>query len=225
MKKFIAIISIVFITALIFLGGFTLYKQVNDKFSYLIVIDAGHGGIDGGVTSISGVKESEINLTTAYELKAEFENSGYAVTLTRTDENGLYGTLGAGFKLRDLKKRCEIINGSNADALISIHMNKYNDSRRRGAQVFYKQNDKTSNFLGEKIQNRLNIMSESVRAYDSLKGDYYVLNYSKIPSVIVECGFLSNPTDEALLLNKNYRLKLVKAIRLGVDEYLSERYS
>ena len=104
-------------------------------------------------------------------------------------------------------------------------MNKYQDKRRRGAQVFYKQNDKTSNFLAEKIQNRLNLMKESSRISNSLKGDYYILNTSKIPAVIVECGFLSNEKDEELLLSESYRKKLAIEIFNGVNDYLTVKYS
>ena len=225
-KKILSIITLIVLCFRVTFGCTLIPSNFNEKFSFTIVLDAGHGGIDGGVIGVnSKVKESELNLLTVKELKTVFENAGFNVILTRKDENGLYGDTTSGFKLRDLNKRKEIVNSSNADVLISIHMNKYQDKRRRGAQVFYKQNDKTSNFLAEKIQNRLNLMKESSRISNSLKGDYYILNTSKIPAVIVECGFLSNEKDEELLLSESYRKKLAIEIFNGVNDYLTVKYS
>ena len=199
LKKILVISFCIISIGLVTFSGSAYLIEASEKFLFTVVLDAGHGGIDAGVNGVNtNVKESELNLKTVYELKNIFEKNGFIVRLTRTNEDGLYGDTSPGFKLRDLNKRKQIITSSNADILISIHMNNYQDSRRRGAQVFYKENDKTSNYLAEKIQNRLNLMKESPRISKALKGDYYLLNTSKIPAVIVECGFLSNPNDEKL---------------------------
>lgn len=220
-RKIVALISLALIVASICFTGKALISNAYEKFVYVVVLDAGHGGIDGGVVGVqTGVVESELNLKMVYELKDIYEKSGFKVVLTRTDENGLYGEASSGFKLRDLKKRRDIINNSNADMVISIHMNKYSASSRRGAQVFFKIDDKKSNFLAEKIQFRLNLMKESPRISNALKGDYYILNTAKIPAVIVECGFLSNKDDEKLLQNEEYRKKLAKEIYNGSIDYL-----
>ncbi|MBO5713662.1 MAG: N-acetylmuramoyl-L-alanine amidase [Clostridia bacterium] len=225
-KKIIIVIFIFCISLCVFFSGKNYLSNASEKFSYTVDLDAGHGGIDVGVTGVkTKEKERELNLLTVLELKKVFENAGYKVVLTRENDGGLYGDTSSGFKLRDLNKRRQIINGANADVLISIHMNKYQDSRRRGAQVFYKENDKTSNFLAEKIQNRLNLMKESTRISKSLKGDYYLLNTSNIPAVIVECGFLSNASDEKLLTDSAYRSKIANVIFLGVSDYLAIKYS
>lgn len=116
--------------------------------------------------------------------------------MTRENGEGLYGSTDPGFKKRDLKKREEIINGSLADLCISIHLNVYTSPSRRGAQTFFTKGYKESENLAKIIQSRINGMSMSPRLYNALWGDYYLLNVSKIPTVIVECGFLSNPDDE-----------------------------
>lgn len=224
MKRKILVICLVLVTLCSSILGVNEIISAYEKFFYTVVIDAGHGGIDNGVIGDAlGSIESQLNLKMAYTLKSVYENAGFKVVLTRTDENGLYGDTSPGFKLRDLQKRAQIVNSSNADMLISIHMNKYSQKSRRGAQVFYKANDKTSNFLAEKIQLRLNLMKESPRISNALKGDYYILNYSKIPSVIVECGFLSNADDEKLLTTNEYQQKLALEIFKGSLEYLNAK--
>ncbi|MBO5926284.1 MAG: N-acetylmuramoyl-L-alanine amidase [Clostridia bacterium] len=186
----------------------------------VIGIDAGHGGIDKGAVSDSGTLESEINLLIASNLSEIFEKAGYSAVLTRKDGEGLYGDTSSGFKLRDLKERLKIVNESNCNLFISIHLNKYSSKLRRGAQAFYKGNDESSKKLAESIQTELNLLEESKRMYDALTGDYYLLNSLKIPSVIVECGFLSNDEEEALLNTEAYRKKLAKTIYNGVVRYL-----
>ena len=108
----------------------------NNRFC--VVIDAGHGGIDGGVTGRnSKVAESEINLAIALKLQKLFENAAIKTVLTRKNAGGLYGLATKGYKRRDMQKRAEIIKNSGADLFISIHQNFYSDSSRRGAQVFF----------------------------------------------------------------------------------------
>ena len=186
-----------------------------------VVIDAGHGGVDGGVTGVnSGVKEADLNLEVAKGLKTLFESAGVNVVLTRTTSAGLYGALTSGFKRRDLESRVKIAKASGADVFISVHMNKYRDSSRRGAQVFYKIGHEESKALAEDVQRSLNFMDGAVRECTVLAGDYYVLNYSDCPAVICECGFLSSPEDEKLLLDENYRKTLCYSIFSGTIDYL-----
>ena len=183
-----------------------------------VVIDAGHGGIDGGVTGVNtGVKESDLNLLIAKELAEIFTENGFNAVMTRTSANGLYGVLSKGFKMRDMKRRKEIINGAMADVMISVHLNKFSSSARRGAQVFYKIGDERSEKIAKSIQDELNIGG---REYSPLKGDYYVLNEANCAAVICECGFLSNPQDEALLLTEEYRKELAQRIFSGAVKAL-----
>lgn len=190
-----------------------------------VVIDAGHGGIDSGAMGkTSSVKESEINLSVSNKLKNLFESAGISVVMTRSSSLGLYGVLSQGFKKRDLSRRVEIINGADADLFISIHMNEYRDDSRRGAQVFYK-NDVKSKNLAKLLQTELDKIDTDPRDGIILSGDYYLLNQSKIPSVICECGFLSNPQDERLLITENYQDMIAHSIYLGACAYFYENAS
>ena len=204
------------------IGGFLVLNTSTSIKNFTVVIDAGHGGIDGGATGVNtGVRESDINLLIAKNLKTLFEKSGFVVVMTRESDEGLYGTTDPGFKKRDLAKREEIINGSLADLCISIHLNIYSSKNRRGAQTFYDKDNSHSKKLAKVIQGRINGMSLSPRICEALSGDYYLLNVSKIPTVIVECGFLSSPEDELLLLSENYRNQISLAIFNGCVDYLS----
>lgn len=201
---------------------FALTASASESVKFTVVIDAGHGGIDGGVVGIeSGTKESDINLDISRRLKRQFEDAGFAVVLTRETEAGLYGTTTAGYKKRDMQKRAEIINNSNPALVISVHQNFFSMRSRRGAQVFFRESNERAKTLACLIQASLNDMPECVKKTDPLKGDYYVLNCNDFPAVIVECGFLSNAEDEALLLDNAYRDKIASAIALGAIKYLS----
>ena len=187
-----------------------------------VVLDAGHGGVDSGVVGVNtGVKESDLNLATVKRLKTFLEGAGINVVLTRSTEAGLYGAFTSGFKLRDLNERVRITNEVKADMFISVHMNRYSDKARRGAQVFFKIGDEKSVKLAECIQSELNDMAGGDRDYSVLGGDYYVLNGAKCPAILCECGFLSNAEDEKLLIDENYRSELCHTIMTGVVKYLA----
>ncbi len=223
-KGYFKVLSALFVVIflLVMIATSNVATAYKDKaFKVKIVVDAGHGGIDGGcIGSTSESVESNLNLLIAKEVETALLSKGFSVFLTRKNDEGLYGTEEPGFKLRDLQKRVEIASEISPDLFISVHLNKYLSPSRRGAQVFYKINDKNSKNLATNIQNSLNLLPESKRMYDPLKGDYYVLNALTCPAVIVECGFLSNPEEEKLLLTKTYRKKLAKAIAEGIVRYL-----
>ena len=219
-KVLAMLFCILFLTVMIVSSKVATAKKTA-SFRVKIVLDAGHGGIDGGcMGSTDESVESTLNLLIVKELEGVLKSKGFSVFLTRENEDGLYGSTEPGFKLRDLQKRVEITSKISPDLFISVHLNKYASALRRGAQVFFKIDDKNSKNLAMKIQNSLNLLPESKRMYDALKGDYYLLNALSIPAVIVECGFLSNPEEEGLLLTKSYRVKLAKAIADGVVSYL-----
>lgn len=205
--------------------GVCLYALVQTaavSIRLTIVIDAGHGGIDGGVVGVkTKAKESDINLSISRLLQAEFEEAGFLVVQTRPTEAGLYGAATAGYKKRDMQKRAQIIAESEPAAVISVHQNSFPVSSRRGAQVFFRETSDSSHTLACSIQTALNSMPECVRKNEALKGDYYVLNCSDYPSVIVECGFLTNAADEALLLTQEYRRRLAETICAGTLAYLA----
>lgn len=190
-----------------------------------IVLDAGHGGIDGGVTGRStGVKESDLNLAITLCLKDKLESMGFEVTLTRKTEAGLYGTATKGFKRRDMERRKEIIEETKPILTLSIHQNYYPSQKTRGAQVFYNKENVRSVFLAQALQSQLNDLyaKEGVKARKEMSGEYFMLACAPYPSVIVECGFLSSPADEKLLCSKVWQQKFSDAVAAGVMLYLSD---
>ncbi len=201
---------------------FALVRTAAQSLRLTIVIDAGHGGVDGGVVGVrSGTRESDINLALSRILQERFEEAGFVVIQTRPTEAGLYGAATPGYKRRDMEKRAEIIRGASPAAMISIHQNFFSQTSRRGAQVFYREDSDSGKTLASLIQTSLNSMPECVKRSQALAGDYFVLNCSDVPAVIVECGFLSNPEDEALLLTSSYREKLADAIAEGTLSFFS----
>ena len=157
-----------------------------------VVLDAGHGGIDGGVTGkTTGIKESEINLAITLALKEELTDMGFEVILTRKTDAGLYDTTAKGFKKRDMQRRKEIIQAATPSLVISLHQNFYPSQSTRGAQVFYGGNHPKSQTLAKSLQNELNAeyAKHGVNARKIMYGEYFMLKCYGAPSVIVECGF------------------------------------
>ena len=190
--------------------------------SLRIVLDAGHGGIDGGVVGKkTGVKESDLNLSIVYRLKGKLEDAGFEVTLTRKTEAGLYDTALKGFKKRDMQKRKEIIQAIDPALVISVHQNFYPSKNPRGGQVFYAQNSEKGERFALALQVELNELYKTVGVSERkiAQGDFFILNCHDCPSVIVECGFLSNADDEALLANEVWQNKLADRMTAGVLAY------
>ena len=183
-----------------------------------VVVDAGHGGIDGGVVGVSTKrKESDINLAIAFLLKEKLADAGFLVVMTRTTEGGLYDTTAPGFKRRDMQKRKEICEGANPLCVISVHQNFYPSTASRGGQVFYPKENEWACRLAGNIQAEFNALyqKEGVKARKEAAGDYYMLRLAP-PSVIVECGFLSNPKDDALLNSPVFCEKIAGGILTGL---------
>mgnify|MGYP001036381753 FL=1 len=228
MKLFICKKSLILAFCLILLAGAVLgicagtvnvYSHEGER---TVVIDAGHGGIDAGVHGIkTNVKESDINLLIAKYLRGYFADAGFNAVMTRTTQGGLYGTSTKGFKMRDMKKRKEVIEKNGADMVISVHQNFCPVPSRRGGQVFYDKNSDCGKLLAENIQKSLNEMKECVKTSAPLVGDYYMLKCTNQPSAIVECGFLSNAEDEALLTSAEYQKSVAYAIFKGAVAYYS----
>ena len=226
-KRNIIIVSVLIITFLTFILCFGALNNKNvgeaSANKIRVVLDAGHGGIDGGVLGVkTGIKESELNLKVVKKLETYLISAGFSVSLTRNSDAGLYGVATKNLKRKDMEKRRDIIKGVKPHLVISIHMNKYSVSSRRGAQVFYKQGDNNAKLLASSVQESFNQMEKSPRSCSILTGDYYILNCSNYPSIIAECGFLSSPEDEALLITDEYQDEIAYAIFKGVVVYMSE---
>jgi N-acetylmuramoyl-L-alanine amidase len=189
----------------------------------IILIDPGHGGIDGGAASRKGTVEKDLNLKISLKLRDKLKEEGYVVLLTREEDKGLYNNTESvqKMKLEDLNNRCKIKRDSNCDVFISIHQNHFPQIKYYGAQVWYSRSD-NSQRLGHIIQRNLrNDLSNGNQREEKCSGnDYKILRcYLNIPSVIVECGFLSNPREEVQLKDDNYQDIIAESLAKSINEY------
>lgn len=183
-----------------------------------IALDAGHGGYDGGARAHdSGVWEKELNLQIALAVEKELVSRGAAVVLTRREDLCLSDGEGASRarKRADLLKRRELAEEAGADALISIHLNEYRSRAESGPQVFYQRGGDEGRLLAGALQEALIAGLKPEKERRALPGDYYVLR-GKLPSVLVECGFISNAREERLLLSADYQQSIAAALADGL---------
>ena len=192
-----------------------------------IVIDAGHGGIDGGAVSKEGTSEKDINLSIAKYLESYLTQSGAKVIMTRTGDVSLHGRNAETVnekKKSDLLKRKEKVNSSGADLFISIHQNYFTESKYKGAQTFYEPKSPHSKAAALIIQNSLkdNADNSNLRLPMQIDSSKMLFSDLKVPAVLVECGFLSNPEEARLLSEEDYHQKLAFSIYLGIIQYFDK---
>lgn len=187
-----------------------------------VVIDAGHGGDDPGKIGINGAKEKDVNLSIARRVKAYLEKEDIRVIMTRETEDGLYDADASHKKVQDMKRRIAIIEETAPDLTVSIHQNSYPEEYVHGAQVFYYEGSVEGQELADKIQKRL-IEGADPGNKRQIKANssYYLLKKTKIPIVIVECGFLSNRTEAEALCSDEYQDCIAWEITLGILQYLN----
>lgn len=218
--------AVVILTGMIYLLFFTPQETIAffPMQNQTIVLDAGHGGLDGGASTDDGVLEKAINLNIAKYLEAYLKQSGATVVMTRTKDISLHTSEEATVKQRkreDLLKRREITNTSGADLMISIHMNYFEQKQYSGAQVFYEQNFAESKALASAIQKSLkeNLNSENKREVQTIPKNKLQFQCLSVPSALVECGFLSNKEEAAMLKTSEYQQKVALAIYMGILQY------
>lgn len=226
-----AVITVIIINIILHFANITINTNSEDieKSSNVIriFIDAGHGGIDPGAINKFGENESIINIEIAKYLMSFLESTGYEVIMTRYDANALYDE-GANTTIRekkneDLDKRLKKINSSNADLVVSVHLNAFTQSQYYGAQSFYKNKCDKSKLAAQIIQNNLkNILDKNNGRVPQAKKDMKVLDESIIPTVLIECGFISNPEEGRILSTANYQEKVAWAIYAGIIEYFEK---
>lgn len=189
----------------------------------VIVVDAGHGGVDGGMAGTDGVDEKDINLSIAWKLRDALKDSGFEVIMTREGDEGLYEEGSSQKKVQDLQNRCKIIAEASPALTVSIHQNSYTDPSVCGPQVFYYSTSQEGKRLAGVLQEVLN-QALSVDNGRKAKGNdsYYLLKRSEGVLNIVECGFLTNPKEAELLQEEAYQQKVADALCLGIRQYLSE---
>ena len=216
-KRITLILSGIFLSVFVFILTTGNAEEQNKYISTVslpasgktIVIDAGHGVPDEGAQSSNGTTEAETNLKIALKLQNLLEQSGCTVILTRSDENAIYDIDSKTLKqkkISDIKNRVKIGNESSADIFVSIHLNKIPQSQYDGWQTFYKEGSEDGARLAKTIQENLNktIQKENNRIAKTID-KIYIIKHVEIPTTIVECGFLSNPDEEKLLLEDEYQ--------------------
>ncbi len=228
-KKYISLVLIIFGIFCAVWGSGRIYKSVQVMATPLgnkvIVVDPGHGGIDAGA-SVSGAVEKELNLQIANILKDYIETNGGVCYMTRTEDTNTADPnrgKGTSQKMSDLKMRKQSIDEKSADMFISIHMNKFSQSQYKGLQVFYDDNIEASKLLGEAIQNSVKtVLNDGNTRKAKATGDkIYVLKGNRIPSVLVECGFLSNSEEAENLKNPDYQKKIAWGIFKGIMDFFN----
>ncbi|WP_416187731.1 N-acetylmuramoyl-L-alanine amidase CwlD [Clostridium perfringens] len=221
MKKIMKIVAIMMLSFLVL--NISLLKVNAEENNKVIVIDPGHGGIDGGAKSENGVIEKDINLSISLKTKAALESKGYKVIMTRSEDVGLYteGKKVREKKIEDLGNRVKIKKENKCDAFISIHQNMFPQKNCKGAQV-WSANNEPSKKLGKIIQQKFKeeVDQNNKREAKVAKKEYKILNDGyEGASVIVECGFLSNPEECELLGKEDYQNKIANTLANAIDEY------
>lgn len=198
-------------------------RSVSNFNGFTIVLDAGHGGRDGGSVGVNGTIEKDINLEYTLALKEKLVASGYRVVLTRKNDDGLYSATAKNKKLSDMNERMGIIKKANPNLVISIHMNSFVGSKASGASTYYRDGDNSGRQCAELIQKSLNAYCNT-RTITSKVGDFFMVNCSYYTSVLVECGFLSNPEEERKLNTKEYKEQIIDSIFNGVVLYFGSGF-
>lgn len=189
----------------------------------VIIIDPGHGGRDPGAVGKNGKSEKDINLNISKMLKKQLEHSGYLALLTREKDEEILEEGAKWMQATELRARKKIIDEAKPKMLISIHLNSFPDPREHGAQVFYAGDFPESKRLGETIQSELKSMIDPENNREAKPTtSLLVLKKLNAPAVLVECGFLSNHTEELKLANEDYQDKLARAIFSGVIKFYTQ---
>lgn len=228
--KTIAFTSISLCIFLFFVSLITFLsiKAHRDNLNPLVIIDPGHGGEDGGAVGKNGTVEKNINLEIALNFRDILHFLGYDTVMTREKDKAIYDE--DAIKLRqkkrsDLKNRLSIIHKhSGPDSIfVSIHQNKFPNEKYSGTQIFYSSNNPNSDDLALKIRENIvnQIQKNNEREIKESKSEIFLLKNSKIPSVVVECGFLSNADEEKKLNDKNYQKKLALCMFFGVNDFFN----
>ncbi|MDE6950444.1 MAG: N-acetylmuramoyl-L-alanine amidase [Lachnospiraceae bacterium] len=197
-------------------------ETTDGKDRPLVVIDAGHGGIDPGKVGINQALEKDINLAVAKKLKRYLELSGVEVLMTREGEDGLYRPEDSNKKVQDMKNRVAFIDSAGADLAVSIHQNSYSEEYVRGAQVFYYATSLQGKAMAQVMQETLAETLDKENHREAKANDsYYLLKKTQTPIIIAECGFLSNRAEAELLLEETYQDRVAWAIHLGILRYMA----
>jgi N-acetylmuramoyl-L-alanine amidase len=222
------IILILVLAATLLIYGISPVFAENDgaRSKKVILIDPGHGGYDGGAEGKSGIKEKDVNLSISLKLKERLQAEGYEVKMIRAEDKALLdqGKRQGTKKAQDIANRCKIKQEVNADVFISIHQNHFPQGRYYGSQVWYSKN-KQSHMLGKIVQDNLkkDLNHNNRRVEKPAKDSYKILSCEDSkPSILVECGFLSNPEEEQRIQSSDYQQKIADSIAKSVNEFFEK---
>ena len=188
----------------------------------VVLLDAGHGGEDGGAVGLNGIVEKDINLPITCKLNDFLQALGYQTLLTRTTDTSIHDAAAASLRERkrsDIHNRFHMMQSlRGSDLFVSIHQNKFPESAPHGTQVFYSQNHSRSILLANAIQQSVVALLQSgnTRQVKPSGSEIYLLHNAEIPAVLVECGFISNPEDAAKLVTEEYQDQIAFAIACGI---------
>lgn len=185
-----------------------------------VVLDAGHGGADPGKVGEGDVLEKDINLAIAKKVKKRLEKDGLEVIMTRQEDEMLCSENAQNKKVEDLKSRIEIINSNEPAVAVSIHQNSYSDPAVKGSQIFYFTHSEDGKKVAEVMQKELLEAFPDTARDEKANDTYYLLKKTEVPTVIVECGFLSNSGEAKLLSGEEYQQKMADAIAKGIESWV-----
>lgn len=226
-KKIMAVTAALLVVAAFFVWIYRLsapdtpaLNQTAKGTKAAIVIDPGHGGFDPGKVGAANSLEKDINLSIARKLSDMLAETGYTVYMTRTEDEALCQGNEPSKKLMDMKNRVAVIEEVKPALAVSIHQNSYS-AGTKGAQVFYHSASEEGKRLAGILQQTIKeTVGDDNHRVEKANESYYMLRKVTCPLVIVECGFLSNPDEEALLNDENYQKKMAKGIAEGIENFL-----
>jgi N-acetylmuramoyl-L-alanine amidase len=192
-----------------------------------VIIDAGHGGVDGGTTSCTGIAESHLNLEISLRLNDFLHFIGIDTKMIRTTDCSVYtsGETIAAKKVSDLKERVRMVETTENAILVSVHQNFFGQSIYSGAQVFYGKNTEGQNIARDLQKNLINTVNPGSKRSAKKASGVYLMEHVTCPAILIECGFLSNPQEEALLRSEAYQKKLCCVIGNTLSEFLNSSSS
>jgi len=224
------IIMTIMVLCILLIPRYTVFSEYEKDVvaeKKVILIDPGHGGYDGGAEGKTGIKEKDINLSISLKLRDSLKSEGFEVFMTREKDEALIDNKSSKYstkKSQDLANRCKIKKELNPDLFISIHQNHFPQGQYYGSQVWYS-NLKESSALAHLIQEnlRMDLDKNNKRVEKPAKDNYKILrNIDTMPSVLVECGFLSNYNEEIKLKNEEYQDLIAKSLTKSIKAYLED---
>ncbi len=224
MKKIELAVMILLLAALLSAGSYLKNQVSSDKVKAdgnLIVVDCGHGENDPGKIGVNDVLEKDINLKIGKLLEKRLKKKGYKVVMTRTEDKILADEGSNNRKAEDMKARVALINKERPALAVSVHQNSYHEAGVKGAQVFYYSHSAEGEAAATIMQKALLNADPGNTRQAKSNESYYLLKRTEVPTIIVECGFLSNPEEAELLASEEYQKKIADAIAEGTEMYLN----